>query len=277
VSRVLIASLIGWAWFQAAPGADAVQVVKDLAYRPADEPDVDARQRCKLDLYLPAQAKSFPTLVWFHGGGLESGGRSGEGPWATSLARSGMALAVVDYRLSPKATYPAYIQDAALAVAYVHREIAARGGDPKRVFIGGHSAGGYLTAMLVLDPRWLTAAGMEPAEVAGAVPVSGQMITHSTVRKERGISRDVEVVDDAAPLSHARAPVPPIFFVTADNDMKGRGQENRRMHEALVALGNTNLKIREFAGRTHGTIKSAMSNEDDPARKALVEFVLSGK
>jgi acetyl esterase/lipase len=189
------------------------------------------------------------------------------------MAKSGIAFAIVDYRLSPKATFPAYLQDAAKAVAYVAGEITARGGDAKRLFVSGHSAGGYLTAMLVLDPQWLTAAGMRPADLAGAIPVSGQMITHSTVRKERGIAREVEVIDFAAPLSHARPSVPPMFFITADKDMAGRTRENRAMCDALKALGNTHITMQEFAERNHGTIKSKMSDEHDPARLALVAFV----
>jgi len=253
-----------------------IRVVTGCAYRPADEPDAYARSRCKLDLYLPANAKDFPCVVWFHGGGLETGSRNGENAWGTSLAKAGIALAAVDYRLSPKVSYPVYLQDAAAAVAWIHAHIAEHGGDPKQVFVSGHSAGGYLTAMITLDKRWLAAAGMDANVLAGAIPVSGQMITHSTVRKERGIPRSTEVVDLAAPLSHARADAPPILFISGGRDMAGRTAENRRMHEALVRAGNSSSRCREFRDRDHGSIKNRMLDLDDPARIAFLAFIAKG-
>jgi acetyl esterase/lipase len=251
-----------------------VRIVTDLAYRPADEKDEYARVRCRLDLYLPVDAKDFPCVVWFHGGGLEEGGRQGERRWGTSLAQAGIALAAVDYRLSPKAAYPAYIQDAAASVAWVHAHIAEHGGDPRQVFVGGHSAGGYLTAMVTLDKQWLAAAGLDANLLAGAFPVSGQMVTHYTVAKERGIPRTTEVVDQAAPLSHARADALPMLLISGDKDMAGRTDQNRRMHEALVQAGCTVSRYEEFKDRDHGSIRNRMTEADDPARLAFLAFIV---
>lgn len=275
LSTILVSGLVQGVE-NSTPPAQNITIIKDVAYRPADEPDAYAKERCKLDMYIPTQ-KGFPTLVWFHGGGLENGSRSGEKKFGTTLVNAGIACVAVDYRLSPKATYPAYITDAAASVAFVHRTIAEHGGDPKRVFVGGHSAGGYLTTMVVCDPQWLTAAGMDPHAIAGAVPISGQMITHFTVRKERGIGRDVEVVDHAAPLTHAKANMPPIFFITGDHDMKGRSDESKRMQAALIAAGNMNTLFKEYSDRDHNTIKTKMVEEGDPAGQALMEFVLRTK
>jgi acetyl esterase/lipase len=250
-----------------------VRVVKDLPYRSAQEPDALARSRCLLDLYLPAAGPGFPCVVWFHGGGLESGSKAGERAWGESLARAGIALAAVNYRLSPQVRYPAYVEDAAAAVAWVHAHIAEHGGDARSVFVGGHSAGGYLTGMVALDKRWLAALGVDANVLAGAIPVSGQMITHSTVRKERGIPRSTEVVDAAAPLSHVRADAPPMLLITGDRDMEGRSAENRRLHEALVQAGCVRVRFQEFPDRDHGSIKTRMLDADDPARQALLAFI----
>ncbi len=254
--------------------ADAeVRIVRELPYRPATEADDYARTRCRLDLYLPAKAKDFPCIVWFHGGGLETGSKGGERKWGPSLARAGIALAAVDYRLSPQAVYPAYLQDAAAAVAWVHAHIAEHGGDPRSVFVSGHSAGGWLTGMVTLDKRWLAAAGMDANLLAGALPVSGQMITHSTGRKERGIPRSTEVVDEAAPLTHVRADAPPMLLITGDHDMAKRSDENRRLHEALAKAGCTTARFQEFKDRDHGSIKTRMLDADDPARLAFIAFI----
>lgn len=254
-------------------GEPEVRVVRDVSYRAETEKDDYARQRCKLDLYLPAEKKDFPCVVWFHGGALETGSRNGEKAWGSSLARAGVGFAAVDYRLSPQAQYPAYIDDAAAAVAWVQKNIGRHGGDPAKVFVSGHSAGGYLTAMVTLDKRYLAAHSADANALAGAIPVSGQMITHSTVRKERGIPRSTEVVDQAAPLSHAQADAPPILLIVGDRDMAGRSDENRRMHEALVKAGHKAAQFVEFADRDHGSIKTRMLDADDPARKAFLEFI----
>lgn len=216
---------LGAAWCLG--GEAGVRFVGDISYRDQTDEDPYARQRCKLDLYLPTEKQKFSCLVWFHGGGLETGSRAGEKPWGRSLALAGVGLAAVDYRLSPQAKFPAYIEDAAAAVAWVRKNIARYGGDPAKIFVGGHSAGGYLTAMVVLDKGRLAAFGEDANALAGAIPVSGQMITHSTVRKERGIPRSTEIVDHAAPLSYARADAPPMLLMTADGDMVGRSEENR--------------------------------------------------
>jgi acetyl esterase/lipase len=257
----------------ATSGEDTVRVLRDLAYRPADTSDAYARTRCTLDLYLPAQGKDFPCVVWFHGGGIETGGKSGERKWGPELARQGIAMATVDYRLSPQATYPSYIEDCAAATAWVLQHIAEHGGDPAQVYVSGHSAGGYLAAMVALDRQWLAAAGADADKLAGAIPISGQMITHSTVRKERGIPRSTEVVDHAAPLTHARADAVPMLLITGDHDMAGRSDENRRLHDALVRLGNQRSRFVEYPDRDHGSIKTRMMEADDPARLAFIAFI----
>ena len=119
--------------------------------------------------------------------------------------------------------------------------------------------------MLTIDKRWLAAAGMDANLLAGAIPVSGQMITHSTVRKERGIPRSTEVIDDAAPLSHIRPDIPPMLFITGDHDMPGRSDENRRTHQAIIQAGCKTSRFQEF--------KNRMLNEDDPARVAFIAFI----
>ena len=97
-----------------------VRVVKDLAYKPDAATDYE-RERCKLDLYLPNRAAAFPTIVWFHGGGLQNGdkAREIEVHAGQRFAENGIALASVNYRLHPQAHFPAYVEDAAAAVAFV--------------------------------------------------------------------------------------------------------------------------------------------------------------
>ena len=121
-----------------------------------------------------------------------------------SLARAGVAVVSAEYRLSPKVKYPAYLQDAAAAFAWTRAHIAEHGGDVEKLFVGGHSAGGYLTFMIGLDERYLREFGVELSGIAGLIPVSGQTMTHYTVREERGIGQFTITADEATIRCAAR-------------------------------------------------------------------------
>jgi acetyl esterase/lipase len=248
----------------------------NIAYRAEDE-DAYARERCQLDLYLPTEKRDFPTLVWFHGGGLEGGDKGSAKALGKSLAEAGVALASANYRLSPKASYPAFVEDAAAAAAWTMQHIAAHGGDPKRVFVSGHSAGGYLTLMLALDARYLEKHSLKPEAFAGFVPVSGQTVTHAAIRKAQGIGRHQIVVDAAAPLRHVRADAPPLLLLAAEHDMAGRAEENQLLYANLKAAGCKRVKLQIVADRDHGSIGSRLSNPDDAARALLLEFMGIGR
>ena len=97
---------------------------------------------------------------------------------------------------------------------------------PSVIVVGGHSAGGYLTFMIGLDPRYLRAHGLELSAIAGLIPVSGQTMTHYTVRKERGIGQFTITADEAAPVFHVRKDTPPMLVLYADNDMAARAEDS---------------------------------------------------
>ena len=279
MARVMIqvlALLTLAAAIHAAPAAKIEPTLANLAYKTGAALSVYEKERCKLDLYLPEGAKGFATLVWFHGGGL-TGGSKDEATTrkiARTLAAAGLGVAVPNYRLSPKAKYPAYIEDAAAAVAWTCAHIAEHGGNAKRLFIGGHSAGGYLTLMLGLDPRYLKAAGVDAAAIAGLIPVSGQVMTHYTVRAERGLGQWSVTADEAAPVYFAaNKAAPPLLVLYADHDMAARAEENAYLVAALAGAGNKRVTGRQIADRTHGTIASKITEENDPARLAILEFI----
>lgn len=185
------------------------------------EPTPPTRASDALDLYLPEGVTEFPSIVWFHGGNLEGGDKSGEMTVAIArrFAGDGIAVATVNYRLHPQVSFPTYIEDAAASVAWLVRNISEHGGDPAKVFVSGHSAGGYLTAMVGLDPRYLREHELDATNLAGLIPVSGQMVTHSTVRRERGIARTTPVIDAGAPSYYVREGLPPIFSICGSEDL----------------------------------------------------------
>jgi len=240
------------------------QTESGLAYRPDSEPDVYARERCKLDVYHPVAGPSVPTVVWFHGGGLTGGNRS----IPSALKGQGIAVVAVDYRLSPKAKAPAYIEDAAAAVAWTFKNIARYGGDTNRIFLSGHSAGGYLASLVTLDRRWLAVHGVDPDRLAGLVPFSGQSITHFAIREERGLARTRPLIDDLAPVYHVRKDAPPILLISGDRnrELLGRYEESAYFWRMLKEVGHPSVELLELQGYDHGQMA-------DPAFPLLLRFI----
>ncbi|MHB0958343.1 MAG: alpha/beta hydrolase fold domain-containing protein [Pirellulaceae bacterium] len=252
---------------------DGCVVVTDIAYYGDRAPDDYARDRCRLDVWHPPSASGCPTLVWFHGGGLTTGDRQSGAGVARRLTAAGMAVVLVDYRLSPQATCPAYIDDAAAAVAWTMRRIGQYGGDPRRLFVAGHSAGAYLTAMVGFDRQYLARHAAEPSELAGLIPISGQMFTHFTVRAERGIGATTPLIDALAPAHHAAEHTPPCLGIVGDQDLPTRLEENLYCAAAFRAAGNEQVTCQVFAGRDHSTLISRFEEPDDAVADAVIRFI----
>lgn len=254
--------------------AGGVTVVTNLAYRGAGEPDAYARERCVLDLYLP-EGRGFASLLWLHGGGLTMGDKTlRETPViARALAEEGVAVAAANYRLMPKAKFPACVEDAAAAMAWLRTNIGGRGGDTNRVFAGGHSAGAYLASIVAMDRAWLKPHGFDPGDFAGFIPVSGQMMTHFTVRGAMGLGTNCIVADATAPIYHTRPDAPPMLIVMGDRDWPARLEENQYFVAAQKVAGRSNTTLVVVSGRNHGTIASRIGEPGDPARTAILDFI----
>jgi len=244
--------------------AQQYETKTDIPYRTGDDLTPYMRERCKLDLYYPVGAKEFPTVVWFHGGGLRGGNKS----VPSELKGKGLAVVAVNYRLFPKVKAPAYIEDAAASVAWTFKNIATYGGSPERIFVSGHSAGGYLTSMIGLDKRWLKAYDIDADRIAGLIPYSGHTITHFTPREERGIGGKQPVVDDLAPLYHVRKDAPPILLITGDRNLEmwGRYEENAYLWRMMKVVGHPDTVLYELDGYDHGGMAG-------PAHPLLLKFV----
>ncbi|MBT3380596.1 MAG: alpha/beta hydrolase fold domain-containing protein [Lentisphaerae bacterium] len=202
-------------------------------------------------LSCPRQATDFATVVWFHGGGLVSGGR--ECP--PVLYNGNVAVVEARYRLSPAVKAPAYQEDAAAAVAWVFKHITEYGGDPGKIIIGGMSAGAYLAAIVGMDPTWLAPHGVYPTALAGLLLVSGQMTTHFQVKEDLAYPghRYQPIVNELAPLSHLSPELPPILLVTGDPtlDIPARPAENAFMAASLKAMGHPHIECHHLSGHDH--------------------------
>ena len=228
-----------------------------------------ASTNCVLDLSVPSE-KGFSTLVWLHGGGLQAGHR--HHLVGFDLNRYGSAA--VEYRLVPEGTYTNCLEDAAAAVAWVIKHITEFGGDPEKVFVGGHSAGGWLTYMVGMDPRWLNAHDCSPERLSGLLPISGQATKHFNVR---AFERDKEPrfsprIDEWAPLRYVREKLPPMLIVTGDptQDICGRSEENALMAASLRGCGNDMVEFRAIPETDHCSCEKQVA----PLAHAFIEKVL---
>lgn len=221
----------------------------NIPYRTGEQTDY-MKERCRLDVYYPDNAQNAPVIVWFHGGGITDGNKS----IPAELKKQNMIVIAANYRLSPKVSCPAYIEDAAAAVAWAFKNAQRYGGDTTKIYVAGHSAGGYLASMIGLDKQYLAKYNIDANRIAALFPFSGQCITHFTVRKEKGIPDTQPVIDAYAPLYHVRADAPPLYLYTGgrESEMLGRYEENAYMERMMKLVGHQKTFLYELDGYDHG-------------------------
>ncbi len=231
--------------------AQTLYKTESISYYPETIRKSDAyiSAQCKINFYYPANVKNFPTVIWFHGGGLTGG--NNELP--TELLEQNIAVVSVGYRLAPTVKAPAYIEDAAAATAWVFENIEKYGGNKNLIFQSGHSAGGYLAMMITLDKKYLQKYKIDADQMAGLIPFSGQAITHFQIRKEQGIPELQPTIDEYAPLFHVRKDAPPIVLITGDRELEllGRYEENAYLARMLKLVQHPSTKLLEEDGFDH--------------------------
>jgi acetyl esterase/lipase len=234
-----------------------VEVHKDLAY----VDDGEAKHR--LDLYVPKAARSFPVMIFYHGGAWHTGDRSQYPPFGNRFAKAGIGVAIPSYRLMPQSRHPAQIEDAAAAFAWVYRNIAQFGGDTSRIFIAGHSAGGHLVTLLALDPQWLKKHDISPGAIRGVASMSGvynvEDLAGFTGRR-------------ASPIEYVHPRMPPFLISYCQWDYLGLPKQARDFAGALKKeFGD--VKLLYIPGESHISEIIATLKDDDPLARALLDFV----
>lgn len=232
----------------AAAMADSYRTDRDIRY--TVKTDSYAQERLCLDVHHPTDQTDCPVVVWFHGGGLEAGQK--EIP--RELQEQGYVVVGVNYRLLPKVTVDVLLDDAAEAVAWVFRNIESYGGSTKKVFVSGHSAGGYISMMLCLNKAYLAAYQVDANQVAAYIPFSGQAITHYNVRKMQGIDALRPTIDEFSPLYWVRNDCPPFVLICGDreHELYGRYEENAYLYRMMKLVGHQETYLYELDGYGHG-------------------------
>lgn len=185
-------------------------------------------ERRRLDVYAPAGAiEPAPVVVFFYGGSWNNGSRSDYAFVGHALASRGMVTVVADYRLYPEVRYPAFLEDSAHAVAWAAREIGRYGGNPQRLFVMGHSAGGYNAAMLALDARWLRGAGADPSMLDGWIGLAGPYDFIPIINPDvRPVFHHPDTPPESQPVNQVTGASPPALLIAASNDMLVNPERN---------------------------------------------------
>ena len=212
--------------------AQGVERTGNIAY------GTDPRQR--LDVYRPAGARELrPLVVFFYGGSWQGGKRQDYRFVGEALAERGFVAVVADYRVHPQVLYPEFLRDSAAVVAWCRGHAAEFGGDDRRLFLMGHSAGAYNVAMLALDRRWLDGVGLDARrDVRGWIGISGPYdflpIKDPVVQEIFGPKQNWP---DTQPINHASAGAPPALLLTGDTDDKVSPRNTRNLTQKLQGLG----------------------------------------
>jgi hypothetical protein len=186
---------------------------------------------CNLDIYVPDTEMPCPVFIYFHGGGLESGSKEDNSEDLKKITMHNIALVSVEYRKYPQAKYPDYIEDAAKAIDFIFK-YNIENNLFSDYFIGGSSAGAYLSMMLYFDHRYLSIYGINVSSISGWFFDAGQPSVHFRVLSERGLDPRMVRVDEAAPLYFVSADIDTtkqgyLMFVVAENDVEGRLEQTQ--------------------------------------------------
>jgi acetyl esterase/lipase len=219
-----------------------------LAYGPA------ARHR--LDVYRPPQAQGqAPVVVFFYGGTWRKGERGDYAFVGRALASRGIVAVIADYRLYPEVSYPDFLDDGAMAVAWTRREIARYGGDPQRLYLMGHSSGAYNAAMLALDGRWLARQGLSPRMLSGWIGLAGPYdflpIENPDVKP---VFHHPDTPPDSQPIHHAHVGAPPALLIAARSDKLVEPPRNTGQLAGLLRAQQVPVQEHYYDSVSHVTL-----------------------
>ena len=215
----------------------------------------DPRQ--KLDIYRPANEQGAgPVIVFVYGGSWNSGDRREYAFAARALASRGYTTVVFDYRLVPEHRYPVFVEDTAAAIAWTYHNVGRYGGNPKRLYVVGHSAGAYNAMMAALSPKFLRAEGLSPGVIDAVVGLSGPYdFLPLDVDESREAFKGVSDLPPTQPVYWARSGgKPPAFLATGEADEFVRPKNTKSLAAALRASGNS-VTTKYYPGIDHvGTL-----------------------
>lgn len=237
-----------------------------------------------------AEGKPLPVVIWVHGGGWRNGDKDNRAGMhlCQTWSRNGCVVVGLDYRLTPSVVHPAHVEDVAAGIAWVHKNISKHGGDPRRIFLLGHSAGAHLVALVATAPDYLKVHDMSPkTHLAGvmAIDTASYDLTQTRtplVRKmiSDAFGNDADTLIKASPLQQARKHPKncPPFIIAA---VKQRPEAVSESTVLSNVLPKSTLVIVDYPGTgqlaAHGQIAKDLVDFEKDLTKKLLTFVQESK
>lgn len=264
--------------FSAAYSEEDPTVKRDIAYMSQAASDMQS-----LDVYLPGQAQDAPVLIFVHGGGWRKGSKDQVyyKQFASLFAQQGFVTVVPNYRLSGVAKHPAQIEDVARAFAWTYGNIREYGGDPDRIFISGHSAGGHLVSLLALDSRYLDGHEVPAGAIKGVLSLSAiydisKMNTRSMkTMAEPVFGEDQALWKDASPMNHVQSRrLPPFLVLYAQRDPDTLKEQAQAFANALREDGHR-VVLTELKHQGHISEMLRSRRGKNPMAPLMLDFLKS--
>lgn len=261
VKQSLILAAMALALVGCSPLAPLNFVISDKHYTLLADQAYGDNQRQKLDVYFPKEnIQSAPVVVFYYGGSWRGGERGNYAFVGEALAAHGMIAVVVDYRVYPEVTYPAFLQDSASAVAWVEKERQQWQDQPQPLFVMGHSAGAYNAAMLALDDRWLAEQNLSRDILSGWIGLSGPYDFIPIVNPQvKPVFHHPDTPEDSQPLFHASASSPPALLLAATPDKLVDPKRNTLQLADKLRDDGVSVETDTFESLNHYTILLAMA------------------
>jgi len=230
--------------------SQTIRKVTDIAYFEGVGKD---SAKHKLDLFLPPNPENAPVFFFVHGGAWVQGDKNFFGIYSAIgrlAAQNGMIGVVISYRLTPKVRHPSHAEDVARAIAWTTKNIKNYGGDPERIILCGHSAGGHLVSLVCCDPIYFKAEKVNPSSIKGVISISG-VYEIPKIILSNVFGNDPENKVKASPISHARKDLPPFLILCADKELPlCTSADCKKFQKALEENGNP-VKFQEISPSNH--------------------------
>jgi len=239
----------------------------DIAYGP--------KAANRLDIYLPTHGAPSALVVFFYGGGWNSGGKESYRFAGAALAAAGIATVIPNYTLYPEARFPQFMRDAASAVAFTRAHAHEWGADPSRLFLIGHSAGAHIAVLLALDQEYLQQVGGDDRWLRGVVGLSGPYdFLPFTDEYLNDVFAPPAEFYRSQPINYVRANAPPVLLMHGLADRRVSPNNTRSLAARLEAAGD-DVSTQYFPGASHGDLAAAFSplRKKPPVLPLILEFV----
>jgi acetyl esterase/lipase len=235
---------------------------KNISYIPANSSVKADPERHLLDVYAPNKKPQtpLPVVVFIHGGNWNSGSKNTYWFIGRRLASQGVVAVVINYRLSPNVLVPDMALDCARAVQWTSQHIGEYGGDPNRIYVMGHSAGGGLAALLATDNELFTRIDMAKNPVKGAIlddPAGINMYDYLLKMEYPddkkylvSFGKDPAGWKAASPLFKVRAGLPPMLLYSGERTYPSIITGTKAFRDKLQSVG-ANPLYRELPGKKH--------------------------